>query len=198
MTPTSQDWQLILASASPRRAQLLQQAGFTFRVDVSAVDESLDPAWTPAEAVVELARQKAHEVAARHRDAAVVLAADTIVVVEGRIHGKPRDEADACRMLEALSDRWHEVYTGWCLVFPGGESDRVGAERTEVHVAPLDPATIERYVATGEPLDKAGAYAIQGRGSLFVDAIRGDYHNVVGLPVHAIGRALLQSGFHVI
>jgi septum formation protein len=163
---------------------------------VSDIEEILDPAWSPAEAVVELARQKARDVAVRYPGGEVVLAADTVVVVEGRIHGKPRDEADARRMLAALSDRWHEVYTGWCLVLPEGE--RVGVERTDVHFAPLDEETIARYVATGEPLDKAGAYAIQGRGSLFVDAIRGDYHNVVGLPVHAIGRALLQSGFLVI
>jgi len=187
---------LVLASASPRRAQLLEQAGIPFLVDVSAIEEILDPTWSPAEAVVELARQKAHDVAVRHLGGEVVLAADTVVVVEGRIHGKPRDEADARHMLAALSDRWHEVYTGWCLVLPEGE--RVGVERTDVHFAPLDEETIARYVATGEPLDKAGAYAIQGRGSLFVDAIRGDYHNVVGLPVHAIGRALLQSGFLVI
>ncbi len=196
MTPTPRRVPLVLASASPRRAQLLEQAGIPFQVDVSDIEEILDPAWSPAEAVVELARQKARDVAVRYPGGEVVLAADTVVVVEGRIHGKPRDEADARRMLAALSDRWHEVYTGWCLVLPEGE--RVGVERTDVHFAPLDEETIARYVATGEPLDKAGAYAIQGRGSLFVDAIRGDYHNVVGLPVHAIGRALLQSGFLVI
>ncbi len=196
MTPTPRHVPLVLASASPRRAQLLEQAGIPFQVDVSDIEEILDPAWSPAEAVVELARQKARDVAVRYPGGEVVLAADTVVVVEGRIHGKPRDEADARRMLAALSDRWHEVYTGWCLVLPEGE--RVGVERTDVHFAPLDEETIARYVATGEPLDKAGAYAIQGRGSLFVDAIRGDYHNVVGLPVHAIGRALLQSGFLVI
>lgn len=196
MTPTPRRVPLVLASASPRRAQLLEQAGIPFQVDVSDIEEILDPAWSPAEAVVELARQKARDVAVRYPGGEVVLAADTVVVVEGRIHGKPRDEADARRMLAALSDRWHEVYTGWCLVLPEGE--RVGVERTDVHFVPLDEETIARYVATGEPLDKAGAYAIQGRGSLFVDAIRGDYHNVVGLPVHAIGRALLQSGFLVI
>lgn len=196
MTPTPRRVPLVLASASPRRAQLLEQAGIPFQVDVSDIEEILDPAWSPAEAVVELARQKARDVAVRYPGGEVVLAADTVVVVEGRIHGKPRDEADARRMLAALSDRWHEVYTGWCLVLPEGE--RVGVERTDVHFAPLDEETIARYVGTGEPLDKAGAYAIQGRGSLFVDAIRGDYHNVVGLPVHAIGRALLQSGFLVI
>jgi septum formation protein len=196
VTPTPRHVPLVLASASPRRAQLLEQAGIPFQVDVSDIEEILDPAWSPAEAVVELARQKARDVAVRYPGGEVVLAADTVVVVEGRIHGKPRDEADARRMLAALSDRWHEVYTGWCLVLPEGE--RVGVERTDVHFAPLDEETIARYVATGEPLDKAGAYAIQGRGSLFVDAIRGDYHNVVGLPVHAIGRALLQSGFLVI
>ena len=198
MNPSDRDLHLILASASPRRADLLRQAGIAFSVDASKVDETLDPNWSPSEAVIELARQKARDVAVRHPGATVVLAADTVVVVDGCIHGKPRDGEDARRMLRSLSGRWHEVYTGWCLLFSGGLPEKVGAERTEVHFAPLEPDQIERYVASGEPMDKAGASAIQGRGSLFVDALRGDYHNVVGLPIHAIGRALRQSRFHVI
>ena len=198
MSRSIHELRLVLASASPRRAMLLTQAGIPFTVDASTIEEVIEPEWSPSEAVAELARRKAHDVTARHPEADVVLAADTVVVVDGRIYGKPRDHAEAIVMLEALSGRWHEVFTGWCLVFPEESDEQFGVECSEVRFANLDLELIERYVGTGEPLDKAGSYAIQGIGSLFVEAIRGDYHNVVGLPLHAIGRALRQSGIQVI
>lgn len=178
---------LILASRSPRRAELLQAAGIPFEVFAVDVDESVAKLEPPGEHVRRLARQKAEAGFALHPDA-VVLGADTIVLVGGEILGKPRDAKDAVRMLRVLSGREHEVLTGVAIVSRRGPVVEVA--RTRVWVNPLQEVEISDYVATGEPLDKAGAYAIQGLGSKFIDRIQGSYSNVVGLPVALVYRLL--------
>lgn len=171
---------LILASRSPRRAELLAAAGFTFEVLAVDVDETPRVGESPRDYVERLAVEKAQAVAAR-RPGEVVLGADTTVVVDGRILEKPRDAADAAAMLRALSGRAHEVLTGVAVVAPG--RTRTGVESTLVWFDPLSDEEIARYVASGEPLDKAGAYGIQGLASRFIPRIEGSYTNVVGLPV---------------
>lgn len=174
------DAKIILASASPRRRELLAQAGFEFEVVSSDVDEVVDPSLTPDKLVMSLARQKAQAVAQNRTDC-VVIGSDTVVVLDGKVLGKPRDEADAVRMLESLSGRKHEVYTGVCISFAG--ETHCFFERTSVNFCELDGEQIKAYVATGEPMDKAGAYGIQGKGCVLVEGIEGDYFNVVGFPV---------------
>lgn len=174
------DAKIILASASPRRRELLAQAGFEFEVVTSDVDEVADPSLTPDKLVMSLARQKAQAVAQNRADCAVI-GSDTVVVLDGKVLGKPRDEADAVRMLESLSGRKHEVYTGVCIAFAG--ETHCFFERTSVNFCELDGEQIKAYVATGEPMDKAGAYGIQGKGCVLVEGIEGDYFNVVGFPV---------------
>lgn len=197
-TRSIQEARIVLASASPRRAELLAQVGIPFVVDASGVSETPDPDWDPCELATRLAARKAMDVANRHPDADVILGADTIVVVDNEVFGKPEDAEHAVSMLQRLSGRAHAVITGWSLVDP--KHDRAMAEFTSSRVFfdTLDEETIRRYVATGEPMDKAGAYAIQGKAGLFVQAIEGDYANIVGLPVAAVGRALRQFGWHVI
>lgn len=174
------DAKIILASASPRRRELLAQAGFEFEVVTSDVDEVVDPSLTPDKLVMSLARQKAQAVAQNRADC-VVIGSDTVVVLDGKVLGKPRDVADAVRMLESLSGRKHEVYTGVCIAFAG--ETHCFFERTSVNFCELDGEQIKAYVATGEPMDKAGAYGIQGKGCVLVEGIEGDYFNVVGFPV---------------
>jgi septum formation protein len=147
------------------------------------------------QAAERLARAKAAACRIDHASAPAIVAADTMVLLDGRVLGKPRDAADAADMLAALSGRWHEVVTGWAVAAP----DRLisGAEITRVRFRPLEPAEIAAYVATGEPLDKAGAYGIQGRAALFVPAIEGDYFTVVGLPLARIGEALKNLGIRL-
>jgi len=174
----------VLASASPRRARILAELGMAFRVVVSHVDESLQPGEDGAAAVERLARAKALHVA--RGESLPVLAADTEVVCEGRVLGKPAGEAAAVAMLGGLAGRTHEVVTGLCLV-RGGEL-RTGVERTRVRFAPMSPGEIAWYAATGEPLDKAGGYHVDGRGALFVEAVDGSPSNVAGLPVRLLLR----------
>lgn len=173
----------ILASASPRRRELLAQAGFTFDVVPADVPEVQQAGEDPIHFVTRLAREKAEAVAATHAltPDTLVLGADTIVVVDEEILGKPRDEPDAARMLRALSGKTHQVITGVCLA-KGRERQRA-AEVTFVRFNTLSDPEIDAYVATGEPLDKAGAYAIQGRAGRWVPRIHGCYFNVVGLPL---------------
>ena len=179
---------LILASASPRRADLLRAAGILpFEVAPVAVDESFIKLEPPGDHVRRLAREKAEAAFGNYPDA-VVLAADTIVLVGGEMLGKPRDPADAIRMLRQLSGREHEVLTGVAIISKRGPVVEVA--RTRVWVNPLTEPEIADYVATGEPLDKAGAYGIQGLGSRFIDRIQGSYSNVVGLPVALVYRLL--------
>ena len=179
---------IVLASASPRRAELLRAAGIQFQVIVANVDESVRAGESPDAYACRVAEAKAAAVAPR-AGSRPVLAADTVVVVDGQILGKPRDDADACRMLSLLSGRRHEVLTAVVLLAPEGGSDRV-TERTLVEFAPLSESEITSYVASGEPSDKAGAYAIQGLASRFATRIEGSYSNVVGLPVARVYQLL--------
>jgi septum formation protein len=181
---------LILASQSPRRSEILRQAGIRFVVRPANVDESLLPAESPEAYVQRVAQQKAAAVEADPAD--VVLGADTIVVIDGQILGKPRDHADAVRMLEALSGRDHEVLTGICL--RRGADAVLDLATTRVWFHPLAHNDLEDYVASGEPMDKAGAYAIQGLASKFVQRIEGSYTNVVGLPIELVREHLLPYG----
>jgi septum formation protein len=174
---------LILASASPRRRELLAAASVVVDVDPVGVDESRLDAETPAVYVERVARLKADAGAAR-QPGAVVIGADTAVVLGDEVFGKPRDTADAAAMLRRLSGRTHEVLTGVALVSP--TSRRSFVERTAVVMRALSDQEIEQYVASGEPLDKAGAYAIQGGAASFIVEIRGSYSNVVGLPVERL------------
>ena len=183
---------LVLASASPRRAELLRAAGFEFDVDVADTDEAVHPGEGPPDYATRVARAKADIVSGRQHGAWVV-AADTIVVVGDEILGKPRDRADAARMLTLLSGREHAVMTA--VVVRHGHAERAAIETTAVRVGPLEPAEIAWYVASGEPLDKAGAYAIQGLASRFVTGIVGSYSNVVGLPVALVCQMLRELDF---
>src|ERR1022692_2958542 len=178
---------LILASASPRRSELLSNAGIPFTVEPARIAEEPLPREQPLQYAQRLARDKASSVFARHSDN-VVLGADTIVVVDRHLLEKPRDATDAARMLRLLSGRAHQVITGVCLIAPGYEQTE--AEITEVHFSKLSESEIASYVETGEPMDKAGAYAIQGMASRWVERIDGCYFNVVGLPVPRLYRML--------
>lgn len=189
---------VVLASASPRRAELLRQVGIPFLIDPSGVSEVGEPDWSPGQLAQELALRKAADVALRHPEADLVLGADTVVVRDTEALGKPLDAAEATRMLMRLSGREHQVITGWAIVTPRGGSPLASHSVSRVFFDDLDMKTIERYVASGEPMDKAGAYAIQGMAGCFVRAIEGEYANIVGLPIAAIGRALRQFGWHVI
>ena len=159
---------------------LLAQAGFDFEVITSDVDEVIDPTLTPEKLVMSLAGQKAQAVAVSFTDC-VVIGSDTVVVLDGRVLGKPKDETDAVNMLQSLSGRTHEVYTGVCIAFAG--ETHCFFECTKVKFCELDDEQIKAYVATKEPMDKAGAYGIQGKGCVLVEGIEGDYFNVVGFPV---------------
>ena len=180
--------QLILASASPRRKELLGLYGIPFTVRAADIDETMDPDKPPFDEVARLSREKALAVPREPED--VVVAADTIVVCDGIVLGKPRDEAQAIEMLSLLSGRAHQVMTG-CTVLRG-QKDETFTEVTDIHFRPLSPGEIRRYVATGEPMDKAGAYGIQGGAALFCQRMEGDYYNVMGLPVCALGQILKQ------
>jgi len=174
---------LVLASASPRRSELLAAAGVEFDVSPVDVDEARRPAEPPRTFVERLAREKAAAGVRVHPDRAV-LAADTAVVVDGEVLGKPTDEEDAARMLRRLSGRAHEVLTGVAVAWQGRVASEVAS--TRVWMAPLSAETIGWYVASGEPADKAGGYAIQGLASRFVTRLEGSYSNVVGLPVAVV------------
>lgn len=200
--------QIILASASPRRKELLEQIGINFDI-CPAKGEEVITKKIPHEVVQELASQKAKEVAGMvksyefsHEELMtpqdiMVIGADTIVAYEDQILGKPKDETDAFRMLSLLSGNTHSVYTGVSIVLLGA-SGKAGEltfyEKTDVVMRQMDEAEIRRYIATGEPMDKAGAYGIQGKCAIYIDKINGDYNNVVGLPIAAIYRELKSLG----
>ena len=187
MTPT-----LVLASASPRRRELLAGLGVTFEVRPAHVPE-VPAAGEPLRAFVErLARSKATAIVSDHE---LVLGADTVVVVDRELLGKPTDTENARAMLRRLQGRRHHVYTGVAIVGGGGGRTVSAVAETEVRFGPMSPEEIDWYVATGEPLDKAGAYAIQGLGALFVVSISGSYSNVVGLPLALTRRLLLEIGW---
>lgn len=175
---------LVLASGSPRRAEILERAGWPHEVIVAGIDETLLPNEEAAAYVQRLARSKAEKVASG-LDEGLVLGADTTVVVANQILGQPVDEADAKRMLELLNAKWHEVLTGVAVVRVGGET-RIAYETTRVRFAEMRDAEIDWYISTGEPFGKAGAYGIQGKASLFVEEIEGDYFNIMGLPIRLV------------
>ena len=184
---------IILASNSPRRKELLEQIGITdFKVSAPNVDESVESGLSPAEIVEELSLRKARAAAKKAGPSDLIIAADTVVALDGAVLGKPRSEADAFAMLSSLSGREHHVYTGVTVL--QGDKAVTEHEETAVTFRELPPEEIRGYIATGEPMDKAGAYGIQGVGALLVSGIRGDYCNVVGLPVYRLGRILAQFG----
>lgn len=184
---------IILASQSPRRRELLAQMGVPqFEVVPALGEEIASPGLSPAQLVEVLSRQKAEEVAVQAGPDDVVIAADTVVAVDGQVLGKPHSTQHAHEMLSALSGREHTVYTG-VTVCRGGQI-LTQHEATAVRFRPLTAQEIDAYIATGEPMDKAGSYGIQGRGALLVEGISGDYFNVVGLPVCRLGRMLTQFG----
>ncbi len=179
---------LILASGSPRRKEILDTMGLSYCVDVSDADESF--VGMPEAMVLELSRRKAQAVAPRHSEA-LILAADTLVYGD-EVLGKPHDAEEARHMLAELSGRWHSVYTGVTMMDTRSGRTISRADVTRVHFIEMTQNDIDAYVATGEPLDKAGAYAIQGRGGMFIDRIEGSYSNVVGLPMTLVRSMLLE------
>jgi len=186
---------LILASTSPRRAEILRDAGFHFEVVPSPVDETPLSGESPTALVQRLADAKAELIAARAVGPAIVIAADTVVSLDWRIFGKPRSTDDARHMLENLSGRSHSVITGVTLIRLPDAERRTFVESTLVHFAKLSAEEITRYLATGEPHEKAGAYAIQGRAGRYIPRIEGDYFNVVGLPLSRLTQALTDLGW---
>ena len=178
--------QLILASGSPRRKELLGLFGIPFTIRAADIDETMDAAKAPFDEVARVSRLKALAVPREEED--IVIAADTIVVLGGTVLGKPHSREEAIKMLTALSGRDHQVMTG-CTVIRG-EKTKTFTEVTDLHFRPLREAEILRYVDSGEPMDKAGAYGIQGGAALFCEKIVGDYYNVMGLPVCRLGQVL--------
>ena len=178
--------QIILASKSPRRKELLGLFHLPFAIEVADADETMDPAGRPADEVAKVSCRKANAIARNADD--VVIAADTIVVCDGKILGKPASQADAFQMLSMLSGKTHQVMTGMTVLF--GDKAVTCTEITDVTFRPLSDGEIRRYIATGEPMDKAGSYGIQGGAALFVEGICGDYYNVVGLPVCRLQKIL--------
>lgn len=185
--------EIILASASPRRSELLAQIGLEFRVLPSDFDEASVQAASPAELVKALALGKAGSVAAGLASG-LVIGADTIVVRDDQVLGKPTDDEDAARMLRQLADGWHQVMTGIAIIDAASGRCLSAVEATGVKMRALSEAEIAAYVASGEPSDKAGAYAIQGLASLFIERIDGCYANVVGLPLFRLGLLLQEFG----
>lgn len=182
---------MILASQSPRRRELLAFIEPDFRVIPATGEENIPEGMAPESAVKILALQKAQEVFAKHAGE-IIIAADTVVSIDGVILGKPNNKAHAANMLRMLSGKLHNVYTGVCVIFENGKME-LFCEETRVEFYPLSKKDIDTYIATGEPMDKAGAYGIQEKGALLVKRIEGDFYNVMGLPVSRLAR-VLRSG----
>jgi septum formation protein len=188
---------IILASSSPRRADLLETIGVSFELAPSQIHERPHTDEAPADYIIRLARAKVIDVARKH-EAGLVIGADTIVVLDGKILGKPQDDEDAERMLRQLSGRWHAVMTGVALLDVATRREVADYDKTLVRFAQLTDREVEWYIKTGEPMDKAGAYGIQARGAMFVDEIAGNYHNVVGLPIPLVYRLAKRLGYNFI
>ena len=188
---------LILASASPRRRELLQKIGLKFQVDASNCAEEIDPALLPEELVCRISAAKAKAVASRHKNA-VIIAADTIGVIGKKLLGKPHTAAEACKTLGQISGKSHLVITGFTVLDTATDKIITKTVTTKVYIKKLTPLEIDAYVATGEPLDKAGAYGIQGLGAVIVERIEGDYYNVVGLPLFTLTEVLKEFGISVL
>ena len=184
---------IVLASGSPRRQELLQRIGITdFDVRVPETDETYPEGLTPAQIVEYISREKAEAAAKLCTDDEIVITADTMVFLDDQRLGKPADEADALRMLSALQGRQHQVCTG--VTVRQGKTVRTESETTQVFFRPVDEAELKAYIRTGEPMDKAGSYGIQGKGSLLVERLDGDFFNVMGLPVLRLSRMLKDFG----
>ncbi|WP_409254366.1 Maf family protein [Bacillus sp. SCS-153A] len=184
---------LILASGSPRRKELLQQIQLSFSIEVSNADETFAPELQPHEVVMELSKRKAVSVAAQHPES-FVIGSDTVVVFNNEIMGKPSDSEHAKEMLRTLSGNTHSVYTGVAIV--NNKKEKMFYKKTDVTFWELTEEEIETYTASGEPLDKAGGYGIQGIGAFLVKEIKGDYFSVVGLPISQVYRSLKEMGYH--
>lgn len=191
MTSAFSSGEIILASQSPRRKELLRSLIKDFEVVPSEVNEKVDTQLTPEANAVSLARAKANWVASRYKEK-IVIGADTIVVLDGKIIGKPKDEADACRLLKMICGLQHQVITGLAVVVPKKDIFEATVIST-VNIKRLTEEEIIGYVRTGEPLDKAGAYAIQGRGAFMVESYEGSFSNIVGLPLEKLKNLLLQA-----
>ena len=182
--------ELILASASPRRKELLEKIGLPFTIQPAKGEERITQK-SPAAVVMELSRQKAEEIAAAQTGECIILGADTIVAKGEEIMGKPKDAADAKRMLKSIADDCHQVYTGVTLIRTGAHPQSVTfQEKTDVFLYPISDAELDSYIASGDPMDKAGAYGIQGNFAIHVKGIAGDYYNVVGLPIGRVYQEL--------
>lgn len=190
---------IILASASPRRSELLENIGLNFIKYPADIEEYFVPGETPEEGAKRLASQKAEYVAVNcEYEEGIIIAADTIVVLGDKILGKPADEKEACDMLSMLSGKSHQVITAVCIKDIANNKKIVDTETTQVYFRPLEKSEIWYYIKTGEPLDKAGAYGIQGLGALFVERIEGCYFNVVGLPLYRIYTMLKSLGVNIL
>jgi septum formation protein len=187
---------IILASASPRRKEILEKIGFTFEIEPGDYEEEINLGLEPHELVRQLSIKKAKSVAARHKDA-IIIAADTIGVIGNTILGKPHTDNEACKMLQKISGKPHSVITGFTILDTATNKILSRTVDTKVYIKKLIDQEIDAYVKTGEPLDKAGAYAIQGLGAVVVERIEGDYYNVMGLPLHALTEALKEFGINV-
>ena len=187
--------ELILASASPRRKELLEKIGLPFTVQPAMGEERITQK-SPAAVVMELSRQKAEEIAAAQTEDCVIIGADTVVARGEKIMGKPKDAADAKQMLRSIADDCHQVYTGVTLIRTGAHPQSVTfQEKTDVCLYPISDAELDAYIASGDPMDKAGAYGIQGDFAIYVKRIAGDYYNVVGLPIGRVYQELKRMLF---
>lgn len=184
---------IILASQSPRRKEILSLLNLPFEIMVSQTDETIDESLPPYFITEKLSLEKAADVAKNVAGEAIVIGADTIVVSEGRILGKPKDTQDACNMLKSLSGKWHSVISGVTVIHTKSAKSESFYVETKVHFVDLTDKELNEYVASGEPMDKAGAYGIQGLGGKFVDRIEGDYFNVVGLPLCKLYQVLKKE-----
>ena len=187
--------ELILASASPRRTELLEKIGLPFTVQPAKGEERITQK-SPAAVVMELSRQKAEEIAAAQTGDCIIIGADTVVARGDKIMGKPKDAADAKQMLRSIADDCHQVYTGVTLIRTGAHPQSVTfQEKTDVFLYPISDAELDAYIASGDPMDKAGAYGIQGDFAIYVKRIAGDYYNVVGLPIGRVYQELKRMLF---
>ncbi len=188
---------LILASASPRRKELLANLGLNIKIKVSQVDETMEEDIPPAQQVEKLAERKAAAVASETAEG-LVIGADTLVVLAGKPLGKPANRQEAVQMINELQGKSHEVLTGLAVIDAATGQSVVTHQTTAVHFKPMTREQVERYVSTGEPYDKAGAYAVQGKASIFIESIQGCYFNVVGLPVSKLADALRVFGVEIL
>ena len=187
--------ELILASASPRRKELLEKIGLPFTVQPAKGEERITQK-SPAAVVMELSRQKAEEIAAAQTEDCIIIGVDTVVARGDKIMGKPKDAADAKQMLRSIADDCHQVYTGVTLIRTGAHPQSVTfQEKTDVFLYPISDAELDAYIASGDPMDKAGAYGIQGDFAIYVKRIAGDYYNVVGLPIGRVYQELKRMLF---